>query len=134
MNKLMMSTLIATALFTGVAFASPDTANQTSNSLMKLQVIQTQIELTKSSFKSVKLLSPSDGKYSVSVELTPSAEKQIQQLTRNNIDHAINFVWNKQILSTAAILSPIGGNFQISGLTLQEAESFVKSIQKELTS
>ena len=88
---------------------------------MKFQVIQTQTELSKQSFKSVKLLPAANGKYAVHVELTPSAATQLQQFTANNIDHVINIVWNKQVLSTVEIKSALGGSLDIAGLSLKEA-------------
>ncbi len=132
MKNLMINALLATALFASVAFAGPDSKSKTSNSLMEFQVIQTQIELTKQSFKSVKLMPAASGKYAVHVELTPEATAQLQKLTSNNINHEMNIVWNKRILSTATIISELGGQLQISGLAKKDAELCVKSIQHEL--
>lgn len=134
MKNLMISAFLATTIFAGVAFASPDSKSQTSSSLVQLQLIQTQVDWTKHSFKSVKLEPTTNGKYAVHVELTPSATAQLQKLTRDNVNHEINIVWNKQILSTSTIMSELGGKFLISGLLKKDAEQFVKSIQHEIKS
>ena len=98
MKKLLISLLAAGLITTFSAHAAPadhaiHAAHATSlqpQEAMTMQVIKEELNLTKESFKSVRLIEQPNGGYSVEVVLTPKAAKKMRDLTASNIKNRVN--------------------------------------------
>jgi preprotein translocase subunit SecD len=62
------------------------------------------------------------------ITLKPAAAKNFTLLTTKNIGKTMSIIFNKKIISTFTIQSPLVGNFQLSNVTKQEAQEFLASL------
>jgi len=90
------------------------------------QIIQDEFVLDNSTVKNARIIEGENGSFQgLNVELKPEAAKVLTDITQAGHGRRMNIVFNKVVVSSAAIQSPLGGNFLISGISKQDAQGFL---------
>ena len=127
--KKIIASIAPFLLITSIAFAAPQAYQPAQHNVVKVQIIQKQFNLTKASFQSVSLITQGNNTYGVKIELTKTAAKRMHEITAENINHTLNLVVNKRVISSATIVSALDNNFELTGLTKHQAEEFVREFK-----
>lgn len=109
--------------------ASGAAADKGVTGYLLFQVIKEQFVFDNNSIKSASLVMRENGAYvGLKVVLKPFAVSEFEKLTTAGIGKPANLVFDKKIISTRLIQTPIGGTVLISGLTQEQAQSFLKTL------
>lgn len=128
MNKYLIGICTVCLLATTAVNADRQPTMQ-QQSIVQVQIINAQLNLTKQSFKSIQVVNDANGRYAVDVELSPDVAKQLQKMTAANINKIITIVWDRYTLNSATIKSPLDSKFLITGLNQKQAQAFVQEMK-----
>ncbi|CAM2840178.1 putative protein-export membrane protein secD [Legionella steigerwaltii] len=128
-----MNVFIGMFLFSSVmalGTTTTDIATNYETSSIVFQVIQNQIAFDASTVESATIVAPegANDTYGVNIKLKASAASKLSQMTGDNIGKRGNFVLNGIVISSSTIQSSIGGEFLVSGLTMEQANQFIESL------
>lgn len=108
---------------------SEKATDNTSASFMLFQVIKDQMVLDYSNIKSATLIEPQAGDFKgLLIELKPAAVSEIAGLTSAGLGKPANLIFNKKVISTSVIQTPLGGSVLISGISKEDAQLFLKTL------
>lgn len=120
-------TLYSTAIASGTTTATP---GMNTEPLMVFQIIQNQLVIDSSMIESATIISPtnSSDSYGLQLKLKNTAANELERISGENIGKQMNMVLNGVVISSPTIQSKLGAEFQMSGLTKEQAERFIKSV------
>lgn len=93
-------------------------------------VIQDQFVFDSLTVKSAALIQKEGIFQGLHIQLKPAAAEQFTNMTKTEMGKPLNLVFNKKVLSTSLIQSPLSGDIQISGISLEDAQEFIASLNR----
>lgn len=123
----LVITFFSTAIASGTTTATP---NMSTEPLMVFQVIQNQLVIDSSMIESATIISPANSSdpYGLQLNLTNTAATELARISGENIGKRMNMVLDGVVISSPTIQSKLGAEIQMSGLTKEQAEQFIKSL------
>lgn len=97
----------------------------------QFQIIQSQVVLDHSNILKAKLINNKNGSVAIIIELKPAYGHTMRQLTNENIGKSVNLVYNKRVISTSLIQTPLGGRLLLTGFTRNEAQLFLRTLNAQ---
>lgn len=96
-----------------------------------LAIVQDEFSFDRSTIKRVELMKSNNTEYSnLHIKLKPAAAKQLEAITSAAMGKRITLIFNNKIISSATIQSSLKDNLQISGLSKNDAQEFIKSLHQ----
>ena len=122
--------LLSSSAFAGAAVTSTTaTKAKPSSTMISFQIIKETLNLKKSDIKIAKLNAGADGRTpSVNLVLTKTAAEQMTMITKNNVGHRMALVINNKVISEPMIQTALGGEFQVTFNSVQEAKRFYERL------
>ncbi|RDI46049.1 SecDF P1 head subdomain-containing protein [Aquicella lusitana] len=117
--------ICTTLLFSTPALSLPHDNTQ---GFLMFQVIQDQIIFDNSNIKSAMLIEREGNFIGLEIELKAPAIDEISRISKAGLGKQLNIVLDKKIITTAIIQTPLGGKLLIKGITRQEAQEFLDSL------
>ena len=120
-------TLCSTAIASGMTTATTDMNTQ---SLIVFQVIQNQLVIDSSMIESASIVYPTNSSdlYGIELKLKNTAANELERISGENIGKQMNMVSDGVVVSSPTIQGKLGAEFQMYGLTKEQAERFIKSV------
>ncbi|KTD60926.1 SecDF P1 head subdomain-containing protein [Legionella shakespearei] len=118
---------------TAMAYGTTTEANAVeSGPLMVFQVIQSQLTLNAAMIESATIIEPANStdSYGLQIKLSSSAATELKRLSGENIGKRMNLVLGDVVVSSPIIRSSLGAEFQMSGLTKEQAQRFLSQSHK----
>lgn len=98
---------------------------------MLFQVIKDQMVFDFSNIKSASLIEQNGHFKGLLIELKKPGMIEIEGITSAGLGKPANLIFNKKIVSTTIIQSPLGGSILISGLSKEDAQLFLRSLNSQ---
>lgn len=126
--KNFLKIILLFSLLTSVSYAY--ISNQQTN-MLRFQVVQSDIVFNKTTVDSATIQYPktSADSYGVSVKLNEVATHALSKMTEEGLGKKVNIILNGKVISSAILLDKLGDSFLVTGLTKEDAESFIESLQ-----
>jgi preprotein translocase subunit SecD len=114
--------------FPSQSFSQVDT---NSTHFLEFQVVQSQFVFDHKTIKNASLITHHNGTFrGLHLELKRSALNEFERMTNLNRGKRVNIVFDKKIITSAIIQTPLGGSLLISGISQEEAQEFIDSLKK----
>ena len=133
--NIVIKTILATlaiAIYSIAIASGTTTAASSMNTvpLMVFQVIQNQLVIDSSMIESSTIIPPTNSldPYGLQLKLKKTAANELERISDENIGKQMNMVLEGVVISSPRIQSKLGAEFQMSGLTKEQAERFIKRI------
>lgn len=102
--------------------------NTSGDHALLFSVIQDEFSLNNKTVKDASIIEDAGVYKGLHIELKPEAAKQFTEITQAGTGRKLNLVFNKIVVTTTVIQSALSGNFVISGITRQDAQSFINML------
>lgn len=97
-----------------------------SNHALIFAVVQDEFVLDNSTIKNASMIEKDRGIYAgLHIELKPAAAALFADITKAGVGRKLNLIFNKVIVTTAVIQTPLEGNFLITGISKEDAQAFL---------
>ncbi|WP_419418430.1 SecDF P1 head subdomain-containing protein [Legionella sp. D16C41] len=129
--KTILAALAITIYSTAIASQTTTAASSMkAESQMVFQVVQSQLVIDSSMVESAKIISPEkpSDSYGLQLKLKSTAANELTRISNENIGKHMNLILGNIVISSPIIQSELGAEFQITGLTKEQAEQFIKSL------
>lgn len=109
--------------------SQPDSIDTPKNHFLTFQVIQDEFILDNTTVKSASIIMKEGGIYGgLNIELKPEAAAIFSDITKAGIGRKLNLVFNKVVVTTTSLQTPLTENFLISGISKEDAQSFLNRL------
>lgn len=106
-------------------------ADTRSTGFMLFQVIKDQMVLDYSNLHSASIIETGGHYKGLLVQLKKPFVSEMEGITSAGMGRPANLVFNKKIISTTLIQSPLGGSVLITGLSKEDAQLFLASLNRQ---
>ena len=131
--RLLTIFLSTAVIIVGVAFFpvrafSQDVIN--SPAVLEFQVVQNQFIFDHDTVKNASLILQDDGTFKgLFVELKPTAATDFERITTVSVGKHLNIFFNKKVITSSVLQTPLGGSLLISGISKVDAQEFINSLK-----
>ncbi len=96
---------------------------------IELQIVSSKFVLNNKSVAKANLTTTFDKKVAVKITLTQTADAKMREFLLSHQGEELTVLFDNQIVSRIHIAGPVGKEFELIGLTANQARQFVKSIK-----
>lgn len=132
MMKRFLALTLALAAANSFSQSAPTSAAPkatSSNHALVFSVIQDEFMLDNSTIKNAAIVEKDGGIYvGLHIELKDDAAAAFSDITKAGVGRKLNLVFNKVIVTTAVIQSPLKGDLMITGISREDAQSFLNML------
>lgn len=120
--------IMSTAAMAEELTATNQAPNKGPGGFLLFQVIQDQFVFDNTTIKSASLVMNGETYVGLKVVLKPLAAKEFEKITTIGVGKPATLVFDKSVISTTLIQSPIGGTVLVSGLTKEQAQMLLMTL------
>ncbi|VVC74783.1 hypothetical protein AQUSIP_00550 [Aquicella siphonis] len=92
-------------------------------------IIQDEFMLDNTTVKNAAIVEKAGRQYGgLHIELKPEAAKKFTEMTQAGTGRRLNLIFNKVIVTATVIQTPLTGDFLISGISRQDAQTFLNML------
>lgn len=130
MKKLLFGVIVMAFTVLGYAEPSQSKSDSSSDHALVFSVVQDDFVLDTQTIKSASMIEKPEGRFGgLHIELKPKAAEQFAEITKAGVGRKLILVFNKVVVTTAVLQSPISGNFVVSGISREDAQTFMNVLK-----